>query len=164
MKHLTNPIRPILFLVLAFMMMLSTQASAAETVMMCELDDGDKLYYTHIKPLIGEPTVVQKIDGKWGPWRVSCPNSYKADELSVYDSGTKMQSYSQENFSPAVPELDIKKGDPVRFHMTTVLDFEFGSYTYECKAYISLVQSLGDFTLQISEFGLDTASSCEIIK
>ena len=56
------------------MMMLSTQASAAETVMMCELDDGDKLYYTHIKPLIGEPTVVQKIDGKWGPWRVSYPN------------------------------------------------------------------------------------------
>ena len=114
--------------------------------------------------MIGEPTVLQKIDGKWGPWRVSYPNSYKADELSVYDSGAKMQSYSQQNVSPAVPKLDIKKGDPVRFHMTTVLDFEFGSYTYERKGYISLAPSSGDFTLQLTEFGLETASNCEIIK
>ena len=150
--------------ILALLMALSTQANAAETVMVCELDDGDKLYFKHNRPLIGDPTVLQKIDGKWGPWQVSYPNTYKADELSVYDSGAKMQSYSQENFSPAVPELDIKKGSPVRFHMTTVLDFEFGSYTYERKAYRSLVQSLGDFTLQITEFGLETASNCEIIK
>lgn len=156
MKHI--------MIILALLMALSTQANAAETVMVCELDDGDKLYFKHNRPLMGDPTVMQKIDGKWEPWRGSYPNSYKADELWVYDSGAKMQSYSQENLSPAVPKLGIKKGDPVRFHMTTVLDFEFGSYTYERKAYMSLVQSLGDFTLQITEFGLDTASSCEIIE
>ena len=156
MKHIMT--------ILALLMALSTQANAAETVMVCELDDGDKLYFKHNRPLIGDPTVLQKIDGKWGPWQVSYPNSYKADELSVYDSGAKMQSYSQQNVSPAVPKLDIKKGSPVRFHMTTVLDFEFGSYTYERKAYMSLVQSQGDFILQLTEFGLETASNCEIIK
>ena len=78
-----------LTIALAFLMTLSTQVNAAETVMVCQLDDGDKVYYKHIKPLIGEPTVMQKIDGNWEPWQASYTNAYKANELWVYDSGAK---------------------------------------------------------------------------
>jgi len=161
--HITKLIRAVHFLVLAFLMTLSTQVNAAETVMVCDAPKGGKQYFKHIDPFFGEPIVEKKLEGSWKSWESVYPNAYIPSEVSVYDSGAKMQSYS-EDYEFDVPEIGIKKGDPVRFHMTTVLDFEFGSFDFKRRAYYSLVKSQGDFLIRIPKFELEFVSGCEIIK
>ena len=68
MKHLTKPIRAICFLVLAFLMTIGTQVSAAETVMMCDGHQGDKNYYKLVNPLWGDRKMLSKNKGQWEDW------------------------------------------------------------------------------------------------
>ena len=53
-------------IITALLITFTTQAMAAETVMICNSIsqvDPEKVYYKLVKPLLGEPTVQQKVKG-----------------------------------------------------------------------------------------------------
>tara|TARA_B110000211_G_scaffold98124_1_gene114315 strand:+ start:259 stop:687 length:429 start_codon:yes stop_codon:yes gene_type:complete len=109
-KHVTKPMRAIHFMVLAFLMTIGTQVSAAETVMVCDAQKDSKLFFKLRDPLIGKSQVLVRAAGQWVIWE-------KLDETRksfVYDTGAKL-----------VDTFDGKKVSAIR---TTVLDFEFGTH------------------------------------
>ena len=101
-KHLT--------LLIAFLIVIGSQVSAAETVMVCDAQNDSKLYFKLRDPLIGKSQVLVRAAGQWVIWE-------ELDETRrsfVYDTGAKL-----------VDTFDSKKLSATR---TTVLDFEFGTH------------------------------------
>ncbi|MDB9857690.1 hypothetical protein OAC63_04790 [Amylibacter sp.] len=94
-----------LTLTIAFMLFLSSQAGAGETVMVCKGDVYKKYLYKHLNPLIGSSSVQHKKDGRWIDWGDTClsySQIYQKDglemiecKLEVYDSGAKRQITSK---------------------------------------------------------------------
>jgi hypothetical protein len=49
----------------AMMLMIGSQAWADEVIMICDAYNYEKRYYKLVKPVFGDNTIKQKIDGKW---------------------------------------------------------------------------------------------------
>jgi hypothetical protein len=164
-KHLTKPIWAIHFLVLAFLMTIGTHVSAAETIMICDADEGEKQYYKHIKPLVGELTVKQKLYGKWTEWPVGSENDYQPPKVDIYNSGAMAVMYASRKLDNNSNEvLGLPKSTPLRKITTLTLDFEFGVRTYETS--LSYLNSGGNYTTnqKLKEYQNKNKYSCEIIE
>ena len=121
MKHLT--------IITALLMTFATQAVAGETLMACNAVtqvDPEKRYYKLVKPLFGEPSVQQKVKGKWVNWCRPRPTvEIKPCELEIYDSAAKLTAY----FLPDATSF--------RAVHEYLIDFEFGTRTNIIKRFKS---------------------------
>ena len=108
--HITKPIRAVHFLVLAFLMTIGTQVNAAETVMMCDAQQGEKFYFKLHDPLIGKSQLLVRASGQWVVW----VEMDKTRKSFVYASGAKL--------------IDTFENKEMSVMRTKVLDFEFGSH------------------------------------
>ena len=163
--HITKPIRAVHFLVLAFLMTLSTQVNAAETVMVCDADEGEKIYYKHIKPLVGEFSVKQKLHGKWSEWPERGDDDYQPPKVNIYNSGAMAVMYASRKLDNSSSDfLGMPKNMPLRKVTTITIDFEFGFRTYETA--LSYLNSNGNYTSNQKLKGYENTNkySCEIIK
>ena len=105
----------------ALMLTVATQAGAAEVVMVCDAGDYEKRYYKLVKPVFGDNTVQQKLDGEWVNW---C-NKY-CEEIEVYASGAKQVTGREISWDKDYPKEEIQANR--KYYRETVywIDFEFG--------------------------------------
>jgi hypothetical protein len=125
-----------LTLTIAFMLFLSSQAGAEETVMVCKGDDYKKYFYKHLNPLIGSSSVQQKKDGRWSNLKEICSDQKPVlglemlkCKVEVYDSGAKFEGFFRGVLSESFFKGEVKKGDRVSVSANLTLDFEFGRRT-----------------------------------
>jgi hypothetical protein len=163
--HITKPIRAIHFLALALLMTIGTQVNAAETVMVCDAQQGEKRYYKHIKPLVGEFRVKQKLHGKWSEWPERGDDDYKPPKVNIYDSGAMAVMYASRKLENSDNDvLGVPKNTPLRGVRTATLDFEFGFRTIQTS--FSYLDSSGNYTSNqtLKDFEKSKKYSCEILK
>ena len=140
----------------ALLLTVATQAGAAEVVMVCDADNYEKRYYKLVKPVFGDNTVKQKIDGKWvNLCRETCL------EIEVYDSGARMVRGSWQSKDKSEPDREIEANRKYYIETIHLLDFEFGRREIKGGVYTAKnklkelkkakIQGLGTYNCKINE-------------
>ena len=157
MKHLT--------ILITFLMAVGSQANALETVMACGSKAGEKLYFKHIKPLVGVSTVKYREKGRWGVCPLENKDYYQPPKFEVYKSGAMAVTYELRLLdNSSNEELGIPLGTPLRKIRTEVLDFEFGVRTTDTS--LDFIDSAGNYvtTWKLKEWVGEKTYTCEIQK
>ena len=117
-------------LIVALLLTVAAQAGAAEVVMVCDADNYEKRYYKLVKPVFGDNTVKQKIDGQWVNW---CKKYCK--EIEVYASGA-MQVHGREvSWDKDYPKEEIQANRKYYRKIIYWLDFEFGQRKVQARLF-----------------------------
>ena len=118
MKHVTA--------LIALLMMIGSQVSAAETVMVCDAEAGQKEYLKLVDPFWGKSQILFRRDGQWQDWCKIAPSKAQCD-VEIYQSGAKLVWRAEAKHDKDYGIKGRMKGDPLLITRTYVLDFEFQS-------------------------------------
>ena len=117
-KHLT--------VLIALLMTIGSQVSAAETVMVCGAENRETRYYKLVSPFFGKAKVEQKRDGKWVDW---CHGENRT--VTVYETAARCEFKNTQASNSDYPEYGIEKGQQVTRNSVLLIDFEFATRIHD---------------------------------
>ena len=109
-----------LTVLIALLMTIGSQVSAAETVMVCGAENRGTRYYKLVSPFFGKAKVEQKRDGKWVDW---CHGENRT--VTVYETAARCNYKRTVTSSQYRPEYGIEKGMQLSRESSILIDFEF---------------------------------------
>lgn len=115
-----------LMILIAFLMMIGSQVSAAETVMVCDAAAGQKEHLKLVDPFWGKSQILVRRNGQWQDWCKIAPSKAQCD-VEIYQSGAKLVWKALAKHDKDYGIKGRMKGDPLLVARTYVLDFEFQS-------------------------------------
>ena len=140
----------------ALILTFATQAGADDVVMICNAADYEKRYYKLVKPIFGDNTVQQKVDGQWVNW---CEKN--CVEIEVYASGARKVSGFWSSRNKSYPDEEVEANRKYYIEIKSWLDFEFGQYERKGRVYTgeakrkelkkAKIQGLGTYKCKIRE-------------